>query len=422
MKFHEKLLYSLVAYCFLFGIVGREIGGFPVGILIEVFLIITLFASFSFANTKDWKSLNSDLFYVLLIWLIISLLEVANPGSALLGWLAELRTAALYPFLMVLLGLILFKSNKHLDVFLILVIGLSTLASLNGIKQLYIGLSSGEQAFLNANAGTHLLWGRLRVFSFYSDAGQFGASQAHIGILALILTLIPMLWWKRMILLSCSFLNLYGMLISGTRGALFIFVVAIFVAILLSKNIKAIVFGGLIACSFLFILKYTHIGDSNYQIFRLRTALNPEDASLNVRLNTQRNLRIYMEDYPFGGGLGVIGYNGNLYNSDKYLSTVQPDSYYVKLWAMYGIFGFTIWFCIMMYILGKSCGLVWNIQDKTLRIKMIALTAGFAGILVGSYGNEVINIMPTSIVIYLSWAFIAKSSQIEKTPKSTLLA
>ena len=75
-----------------------------------------------------------------------------------------------------------------------------------------------------------------------------------------------------------------------------------------------------------------------------------------------------------------------------------------------------------MYILGKSCGLVWNIKDKVLRVKMIALTAGFAGILVGSYGNEVINIMPTSIVIYLSWAFIAKSPQIERTKSSTLLA
>ena len=418
----KKFLFFLLGYCFLYALIAREIGGVPVGVFVEVFLVITLIFTLFQAKISDWKNLNSDLFSLILFWFVISLLEVINPNAAFLGWLNEIRTTALYPLLMVMLGLVVFNTKKDLDVFFILTIGLSTLASLNVLKQLYFGLSNGEQMFLNANASTHLLWGRLRVFSFLSDAGQFGASQAHIGIMALILTLIPMLWWKRMILLSCSFLNLYGMLISGTRGALFIFVVAIFVAILLSKNVKAIVFGGLIACSFLFILKYTHIGDSNYQIFRLRTALNPEDASLNVRLNTQRNLRIYMENYPFGGGLGVIGYNGNLYNSDKYLSTVQPDSYYVKLWAMYGIYGFTIWFCIMMYILGKSCGLVWNLQDKTLRIKIIALTAGFAGILVGSYGNEVINIMPTSIVIYLSWAFIAKSSQIEKTPKSTLLA
>lgn len=422
MKFHEKLLYTLTAYCFLYGIIGHEISTFPVGIFIEVFLILGLIATLIFANKYEWSSSKNDFFYLILFWFIISVLEVVNPYSSTLGWLAELRSTALYPLLILLLGLVIFKTHKHLDYFLILIIALSTLATLNGIKQLYIGLSPGEQAFLNQNAITHLLWGRLRVFSFYSDAGQFGASQAHIGIMTLILALIPMKTWKRLLLISCGFINIYGMLISGTRGALFIFVVALIITILLMKNIKVILIGGFIAFSFLFVLKYTHIGDSNYQIYRLRTALNPNDASLNVRFITQRNLRIYMEDYPFGGGLGVIGYNGVKYNSDKYLSTVQPDSYYVKLWAMYGIVGFTIWFCIMMYIFGKSCGIVWNMRDKNLRIKIIALTAGFAGVLVGSYGNEVINIMPTSIVIYLSWALIANSAKIGKTKQSTLLA
>jgi O-Antigen ligase len=422
LKFHEKLLYSLIAYCFLFGIIGREINGLQVGLFVEVFLIIGVISTIILAKKLDWKNLDKDFFYLILFWFVISVLEVMNPNSATLGWLAELRSTALYPLLMLLLGMVIFNSNKHLDYFLILIIALSTLATLNGIKQLYIGLSPGEQRFLSENSGTHLLWGRLRVFSFYSDAGQFGASQGHIGIMTLILALIPMKMWKRLLLVFCGFINLYGMLISGTRGALFIFVTALIISIVLMKNVRVIIIGGIIAFTFLFILKYTHIGDSNYQIFRLRTALNPEDASLNVRFNTQRNLRVYMENYPFGGGLGVIGYNGVKYNSDKYLSTVQPDSYYVKLWAMYGIVGFTIWFCIMMYIFGKSCGIVWNIQDKNLRIKIVALTAGFAGILVGSYGNEVINIMPTSIVIYLSWAIIANSAKIEKTKQSTLLA
>ena len=189
------------------------------------------------------------------------------------------------------------------------------------------------------------------------------------------------------------------------------------------KNIKTIIIGGVVAISFLFILKFTHLGDSNYQIYRIRTALNPvQDASFNLRLLNQQKLKSYMADLPFGGGLGVLGYNGYQYNSDKPLSKVAPDSYFVKVWAMYGIVGLTIWFCIMMFILGKSCGLVWNIQDKVLRIKLIALTGGFAGILVGSYGNEVINIMPTSIIVYLSWVLISKCAQIEKTPKSTLLA
>lgn len=416
------LLYFLIFYCFTFIILGREIGGFPFGVVIEGVIFITMIAAIFKADRDQWKSLNNSFFYLLLLWLFVSILEVLNPGSNTLAWVAEIRTTAFYPFMILTLGFLIFNSNRSLDIFLILVIACSTLASLNGIKQLFIGLTPGEQDFVTANASTHMLWGRLRVFSFYTGAGQFGASQAHIALIALVLALGPMTKWKKIVLLICVALNFYGMLISGTRGALFALVPGVFLAIFLSKNFKVVIIGGLIATCCLLVLKFTHLGDSNYQIYRLRTALNPEDPSLNVRFMTQQKLKAYMSTRPFGGGLGVIGYNGALYNQDKYLSTVQPDSYFVKLWAMYGVVGLTIWICIMMFILGKCCGIVWRLEDPGLKTKMIALTAGFAGVLICSYGNEVINNMPTSIVIYLSWVFIMMSPKLEKMEKSTLLS
>jgi hypothetical protein len=413
------LLYLLLCYCFLFGILGREIGGFQYGLLIEGFILALWVAVIIKTPKDDYTRLNSDLFYLFLVWFIISVLEVVNPGSSTMGWLAEIRTTALYPIMIVALSLLIIKDNKDLDVFLILIIGLSTLACLNGIKQLYIGPSRGEQQFLDeGGALTHILWGKLRVFSFFSDAGQFGASQAQMGLISVILAFGPFKKWKRLIFLGCGLCLLYGMLISGTRGALFALIVGVFVAIALSKNIKVIIIGGFVALSFLFVLKYTYIGNGNYQIYRLRSALNPEDPSLNLRFNTQRNLREYMSTRPLGGGLGVIGHNGTLYNSDKYLSTVPPDSYYVKVWAMYGIVGLTIWLGTMLYILGKCCGIVWCIEDKALKVKVIALTAGFAGILFCSYGNEVINNMPSSIVVCMSVVFIFLSPELERKHKS----
>lgn len=410
------LFFTLLVYCFIYGILGREIGGLPYGTFIEVFLVLIFIVTVVQSPSEDWKKTNTDLFFLILVWFTISLLEVVNPGAAFMGWMNEIRTAALYPLMMVALGLVIFKTKRDLDIFLIIIVAFSTIATFNGIKQLYYGLSSGEAAFLRDNASTHLLWGRLRVFSFYSDAGQFGASQAHVGVMALVLAIAPMKFWKKTLLFFCAGINLYGMLISGTRGALFIFFVAAFVAILLSKNWKVLIFGGFVALFALVVLKFTHIGDGNYQIYRLRSALNPEDASLNVRFETQQKLSVLMADLPFGGGLGVLGYNGNLYNSDKYLSTIQPDSYFVKVWVMYGVVGLTIWFTIMMFILGKCCAIAWSIRNSELRVKVIALTAGFAGILVGCYGNEVINIMPSSIIVYLSWVFIYKSPSMDDDP------
>jgi len=415
------LFYFLIAYCFLLFLVGREIGGLPYGLFIDIIFLLILVVTIATTRKEDWKALNVDIFYALLIWLLVSLFEGLNPGSSKLGWINEIRSTAIYPFVSIMLGLVIFRTTKDLDVFLILILVFSTLAAFNGLKQLYISPTKGEQLFLQANASTHLLWGRIRVFSFYSDAGQFGASQAHIGLIAIIISLAPIKAWKRFLLLACGLLNIYGMVISGTRGAFFAIVVGGFVAILLGKNYKALMIGGFLVITVLGLLKFTHIGDSNYQIYRLRTALNPEDPSLNLRLANQRNLAMYMEELPFGGGPGVTGYYGKLYNNDKYLSTVEPDSYFVKIWMMYGVVGLTIWFGVMMYILGSCCGIVWKLKNRVLKIKMIALTSGVAGILFCSYGNEVINLMPTSIVVYLSWVFIYKAPLLDTLKNQTVL-
>ncbi|RDV16684.1 O-antigen ligase domain-containing protein [Pontibacter diazotrophicus] len=404
-------LMAFIVFCFTVQIFLREVGGsIPYGILGEALLLLTWIAVLSNSSNKkfEWSNLRSDLMYLTLFWFFINIVEVFNPADvSVRGWLQEIRGTSLIWFLVVPLALLVFNKNKDLNIFLYLIIGISILAAINGVKQLYIGPWPGEQAFLNGpSQKTHILFGKLRVFSFYSDAGNFGASQAHIGLIALILALGPFKLWKRILLFLAAGLLFYGMLISGTRGALYALVVGLAVAIFLSKNFKMMILGTAIAFSGLFLLKFTSIGSGSYHVQRLRSALNPEDASLGVRLYNQERLAEYLDTRPFGGGMGVIGFWGVKYNSDRYLASIPPDSYWVKVWAMYGIVGFILWFGIMMYILGKCCGIVWNTRDKRLRIKLMALTAGAAGILFCSYGNEVINAMPSSMIVYISWAFI----------------
>lgn len=405
---------ALVCYCFLFFILAHEIEGVPFGMAVDALLVLTWVAVAFNHQQFAWGNIKNELCLLGVAWFVVNLLELLNPaGASFAGWFLEFRSASLYWLLCVPLALLVFNTRKDLNLFLLLIIGLSVLGALNGLKQLYIGLSPGEQAYLNANVKTHLLWGQLRVFSFYSDAGQFGASQAHIALIALILALGPFKLWKRALLAAAAFILIVGMFISGTRGAMFALGSGGLVALLISKNIKVFVLGSVLAVAGFCVLKYTHIGSSNYNIYRMRTALDPSDPSLNVRFKNQERLATYLADHPFGGGVGVIGNSGIKYNSDKLLSTIPPDSYWVKVWAMYGIVGFIIWLGIMAYILGKCCGIVWNIQDRALRAKLIALTAGFAGSLFSSYGNEVINFMPSALVVYLSWAFVFRGPQLD---------
>ncbi|MBW3127682.1 O-antigen ligase family protein [Hymenobacter profundi] len=400
---------SFIIYCFLNNYLSRHIITIPVGLGMESILIITWLAVlFHRTDIFQSKRIRNDLCLLSLIWFVINVLELGNPaGASITGWFYEMRSTTLLWVLTVPLGYLLFALKRDLSTFLYLLVGFSVLGTLYGIKQKLFGVDAMEQYWLDQGAArTHVLWGRLRVFSYYSDAAQFGASQAHIALICLIMALGPYSWKKRLLLIISSAILLYGMLISGTRGAFFVLIIGVFIYLALSRQIKILLLGCLIAGGVFWVMKYTTIGNSNPDIFRLRSALNPEDPSLLVRLNNQAILRDYLATRPLGGGVGVIGAWGIKYNPNKFLSRIPPDSYFVKIWAEYGIVGFLLWFGITLFILGKCMGIVWRLKDPDLRQKLLALTAGYGGILICTYSNEIINQMPSAMIIYISWVFI----------------
>lgn len=399
-------LITLIVYCFTFGLLGREIGGLPFGIGIDFLLVFILLASLLHYKKNDFLNAQNDLALLYFIWFLMCVAQVLNPsGASLFGWLQELRSSALYPVLMVPLTLIIFNDKKDLDLFIYLILALALIAALNGIRQSHFGLTAAETAFVNSPAGaTHLIFGKLRAFSFY-DAGQFGAFESVFVVIAVVLALGSSKIWKKIVLILFAIIYGYAMLVSGTRGAFFALILAAISAITLTKNFKALIFGGLFMLFFVGMLKFTSIGAGNYQISRFRSSMDPDDPSLNVRFNTQRMLRDYLSAKPFGGGLGTLG-AFSVYNEGHFLANVQPDSYWVKIWAMTGIVGLTIWFSILMYILGKCCGIIWKIQDKKLKVKLIAIFSASVGIFFCSYGNEVINNMPSSLIVCMSFAFV----------------
>ncbi len=409
-------LITYIIYCFVIMGVIRHVHGVPFGLGMEALLILGWLAIIFFQTDRfPWEKTKNDLCRLGTAWMIINILEIGNPaGASPVGWFYEVRSSAMVAYFLVPMGFMLFDRPKDLNLFLMLVLGFSTLGALYGMKQLYLGVDDAENQWLEAGAKkTHLLFGKLRVFSFYSEAAQFGASQAHVAVLAIVLALGPYKLWKRLLFGIMGLLILYGMLISGTRGAMFVLVGGIFTYLFLSGQVRILLMGAVIAGIFFCILKYTTIGNDNADIVRLRTSLDPNDASLQCRLKNQQILKEYLSTRPLGGGVGVIGMWGVTYNADKFLSTIPPDSLYVKVWAMYGIIGFLIWFGMMLYILGRCCGIVWMTEDLALKQKLAAVTAGYAGILLASYGNEVLNQMPSCMIVCLSWVFVFLGPQWE---------
>ena len=409
---------AYVAYCFLLGFTGRHfVTEVPMGLGMDAILVLSWMAVvFHRSVNLRLGQVRNDLCLLALVWFGYNVLELGNPaGPSPVGWVYEMRSTTLYWLLAVPLGWLVFNQQRDLRLFLALIIGFSVLGALYGMKQKFLGVDAMEQLWLDSGAGsTHLIWGQLRVFSFYSEAAQFGASQAHIGLICLILALGPFAWWKKLLFAAAALLLFYGMLISGTRGALFVVVAGAFVYLVLSKQPRVLVLGLVLAGGAFGVLKYTGIGNSNSDVRRLRTSLDPTDASFQLRMMNQANLRTYLATKPFGEGVGTIGIWGHQFNSDKYISTIEPDSYYVKVWAEYGIVGFILWFGMMLYILGKCGGIVWRIRNPQLRQQLLALTAGYAGILVCSYGNEVMNQIPSGMIIYFSWVFVFAGPELDK--------
>lgn len=395
-------------YCFILGFLVKSFLNIPVGLALDAILLLTWCSILVNMNKFNWKTLRNEHVVFAVIWFIISFLQILNPsGASLTGWFNELRFAAISWLLIAPLVFLMFNKMVDLNRFILFILFFSCVATLYGMKQLYLGVSNGEQQWLNAgNDVTHILNGKLRVFSMYSDAGQFGASQAIMAVVALTLATGPFSFFKRIAFAVLGVLFLYGMGISGTRGALFALAAGLFFALFLSKNFKVLVIGLAFSLSGFAMLKYTTIGESSFQITRLRSALDPKDASFNVRLDNQKKLKERLADLPFGAGLGMSGMNGITYNADKPIANIQPDSYWVKVWVMYGIVGLVIWFGFTCYIIGKCSGIVWKLEDPKLRVKMIALTAGTVACFICSYGNEVMNGMPSSVIMFMSWSFV----------------
>jgi hypothetical protein len=405
-------LYSAIGLGFILLGIPRYVSGLPViGVAMDGILMLTYLALIfnRFYVRIDWSPARKDITVVAAIWFGYNMLQFFNPeAQSKVAWLAGFRGISLYMMLVIPLTLLLFNNRKKLDLFLILWGFFSLLVSLKGIQQIWIGVDPWEQQWLDEGAaGTHVLFGKLRAFSFLSDAANFGANQAYSAVVATIVALSEKDFRKKAFFILVAVLGFYGMLLSGTRGAISIPLAGFFLYFILRKN-KAVMIAGfvLLVVTFVFF-KYTTIGNDNQQIRRMRSGFDPNDRSLQVRLENQRKLRAYLISKPFGGGIGHAGVKAQRYLPNAFLSNVATDSWFVMIWAEQGIVGLVLHLGILFYIIGKSGYLIfYRIQDPALRQKMAALTAGMFGIMVASYGNELFGTLPTGILIYVSMALM----------------
>ncbi len=397
-----------------------EISGLSV--ILDIFLLICLFSiALNVANNHGFPwSLGINIFTSTYgVWLIICLFQILNPNDSSIDIINLESVFFTVPMTYFLSGILLNSSKKLRTTLLLLGIYIIT-AAIKLYWQKVKGWDSTEISWLASGAWhTHLLQSGIRYFSFFSDAGNFGAIMGMFTITFGIAAFNISSKYYRFFFILVMLLSGLGLMMSGTRGAMIVPFGGIILYFLLSKNVKIMATSCIIGALIFSFFYFTNIGDSNIFIKRMRSAFRPtEDASFNVRRENQKRFAYYLNDKPFGVGLGghIIDKEGLMQLDEPYIPT---DSHYVGIWVETGVVGLSIYLGLLSIIILRGCYVImFKIHDKELRNLLAALLCGVFGLWLSGYVNRSMGFHPGRFLVAMFISFVLNGPYIERLSKS----
>jgi hypothetical protein len=396
-------------YSFFFIGVNRYVLGVPLGLSIDGVLFLSTLSMIFRLHKDNVKKLSNGFFLATILWFLYTLGEAFNPEAEKLGaWVYAARGLSFYAIQTVPLTLLLFDKKEHLNGFIKIVIGWGVIGAIWGWKQINIGLDPFENGWLEAGGKTtHVLAGQLRAFSFFSDAGQFGVTMAYAAFLSLMMALAPNKLSVKFLYILAFIVCIIGMGTSGSRGPVFVIFIGLINYLLLVKNYRILFPGAALILVVFVFLKFTYIGNTNYQIYRIRTALDPNEASLLVRLANQDKLREYLRSRPFGAGIGTTDSWARRFYPTSYLVDLPTDSWFVKVWVENGVVGLSVYALGLAFVMVMGVVKIRRIKNPDSKQKLIALYGGFLGVVTASFGNPVFGQAPLGALMYFSMTMLS---------------
>ncbi|SHF40892.1 hypothetical protein SAMN05444405_10886 [Bacteroides luti] len=391
----------------------------PISVLMDSIMLFTFLGIILKNNfiKINWERALNPLTYLIFIWLIFCLMELLNPKlPSFADWYTKVRSIVFYPIIIIILTSISLNKYKHINIILFLWSILTIFAAFKGYWQKNHGFDSTELYWLYVGGGakTHLINTGIRYFSFFSDAGNYGSNMGFSLVVFSIAAFYIKSKWLKIYFLIVALAGGYGMIISGTRGALAVPFAGYTFFVLISKNIKLALSSILLLTTAFCFLNFTTIGNNNSLIRRMRSAFDTNDSSLNIRLENQKILKKYLIDLPFGAGIGF----GNVHDpkSPDYRFSVTPrDSWFVNIWVQTGIIGLSLY--IMLLFMGIILGgyiILFKIKNKELGGILAALLAGVVGMTASAYGNEILGQYPTCYLYFICFAIVFMGKYYDK--------
>ncbi|NLI35059.1 MAG: O-antigen ligase family protein [Bacteroidales bacterium] len=421
VKNSRNAFYFLFALQFLVIIPTDFLLEYRLGIITSVMcIIITLLLIIYYSlydKFIDWKLCNNTMLWSILCWSAYCCLELANPNCVPEAWSVLIFQYAIYPLLCTILVPITIKDIKGIYLLLIIWSIFVLICVVIAFRQQHFGWNAKENYFLFTlgGASTHIIWSGIRYFSCFTDAANFGVHMAMAATTFGISTI----YIKNKVFKSYCFiimiLAFYGMFISGTRSAIAIPFGGLLMLVILSKSIK----GSITTILLLFILylsfSFTHIGDSNSYIHKMRSAFHPSnDPSYLVRVENRKRMKDLVIKKPFGYGIGLS--KSDIYKPKERMP-YPPDSFLISIWVETGYIGLIFFLAIHGFIfVWASWLLLFKVKNKRIRGLTAAWLGMAAGFFIAAYANDVMQ-YPNCIVIYTGIALAFAAPYIDKSER-----
>ena len=139
----------------------------------------------------------------------------------------------------------------------------------------------------------------------------------------------------------------------------------------------------------------------------MRSAFDKNDASANVRDINKASIKKYLQDAPWGLGIGSTQANIPANNKYRKLSDIPPDSEYVYIWVHTGIIGIIVFIICMLIMWVGACWIVmFKLQSPSLIGIGGGLCSAFIAIQLGAYANQILFQYPNGLTFFGGLAIV----------------
>ena len=382
--------------------------GIPISMFNEAFELLLIALAIVKAEQDRFSHLFNPMFVALGIWCTFCTLELLNDtigiGIQPNLWYTGVRLMAfqlMYGFVVFTLYV---TSPKILIRYLIVWACLAVFAAIWVWKQKYIGMTVAENAFLQGRGRTtHIINGgaTIRYFSIFSDAANFGINMGATAAAFLVFGITSKIRLHKIIFFITGVACIYAFGVSGTRSALIVFLAGVGAYVFLSKSFRIAIPAAIVLGTLYVILAFTTIGNGNAEVRRMRSAFNKEDASMGARADNKAAMKKYLNEIPWGIGIGNDYNTVPSNNKFRRLATIPPDSEYVYIWVHTGNVGIVVFCIVNAIILLGACWIVFfRLKSKSLQGIASGLCCSFICIHLGGYVNQVLMQFPNCLLFY----------------------